>query len=76
MIRSADGDTVLFDIVPGFMRKDIKLISFMSSRMTSATMKMVSHEKKKKERSRWYPAETMADADYADDLALLRNTPA
>ena len=30
----------------------------------------------KKARSRWYPAETMRDADYADDQELLANTPA
>ena len=29
----------------------------------------------KKERSRWYPAETIADADYADEIVLLANTP-
>ena len=31
---------------------------------------------KKKARSRWFPAETILDANYADDLALLANTPA
>ena len=31
-------------------------------------------QKKKKTRSTWYPAETTTDRDYADDLALLRNT--
>ena len=30
----------------------------------------------KKVRSRQYPAETMTDADYADDQVLLINTPA
>ena len=29
-----------------------------------------------KERSRRYPAQTITDADYADDVALLANTPA
>ena len=29
---------------------------------------------KKKPRSRQYPAETITDADYADDLVLLANT--
>ena len=32
--------------------------------------------KLKKERSRRYPAKTITDADYADDIALLANTPA
>ena len=29
----------------------------------------------KKKRSRRYPAKTITDADYADDIALLANTP-
>ena len=29
-----------------------------------------------KERSRRYPAQTIADADYADDISLLANAPA
>ncbi len=28
-----------------------------------------------KKRSRSYPAKTITDADYADDIALLANTP-
>ena len=31
--------------------------------------------RKKEAISRQYPAETITDADYADDLALLANTP-
>ena len=31
---------------------------------------------KKKAKSRRYPAETITDSDYADDLVLLTNTPA
>ena len=30
----------------------------------------------KKKKGRWYPSETMTNADYADDLVLLANTPA
>ena len=29
----------------------------------------------KKERSKWFPAETITDADYTDDIALLANAP-
>ena len=29
-----------------------------------------------KEKSRRYPAQTITDADYADDIALLANAPA
>ena len=39
----------------------------------------ISYERKllyaKKARNRWYPAETLRDADYAEDIALLPNTP-
>ena len=28
-----------------------------------------------KKRSRWYPAKTITDADYADDITILANTP-
>ena len=31
---------------------------------------------KKKSRSKWYPAQTITDSDYADDQALLANTSA
>ena len=37
-------------------------------------MKENSLTPKKKTRSRQYPAETITDKDYADDLALLSNT--
>ena len=30
----------------------------------------------KKDEKTWYPAETMTDTDYTDDLVLLANTPA
>ena len=33
-------------------------------------------KKKKKARNTLYPAETMTNADYADDLAFLANSPA
>ena len=36
---------------------------------------MVSHTQKKA-KSKLYPAETMTDSDYADDLVLLANRPA
>ena len=32
--------------------------------------------KQTKERSRRYPAKTITDTDYADDITLLANTPA
>ena len=37
-------------------------------------MVSINQKKKKKERNRWYPPETIIDADYADDLVLPANT--
>ena len=37
--------------------------------------KVLHSKKKKKVRSRRYPAQTFTDAGYADDIALLTNTP-
>ena len=38
-------------------------------------VQLVKKKKKKKKRSRRYPATTITDADYADDIAILANTP-
>ena len=39
-------------------------------------MKLIQIFKLEKEKSRRYPAQTITDADYADDIALLANIPA
>ena len=77
-VRSLDGDTDYFNIVAGVLQGytlapylfiiclDYVLIDIMKDN----SFKLV------KERSRRYPALTITDMDYADDLALLTNTPA
>ena len=75
-VRSPDGDTEYFDIVAWVLQGDtlapylfIICLDYMICRSTKSE-KMAS-----KKRSKMYPAKTIIDADYADDLALQANTP-
>ena len=45
-------------------------------RMSIDTMNKKNGFKLAKERNRRYPAQTITDGDYTDDIALLANTPA
>ena len=80
-VRSPDGDTDYFDIVAGVLQEDtlasyLFIISLDYVLRTSID-KIKDHDiKLTKERSRRYPAQTITDAGYADDIALLANTPA
>ena len=80
ILLALNGDTDFFNIVTGVLQGDILApylfviclnyvlwISIDLIKENSLTLKT---------RSRWYPAETMTDADYANDLVLLANTPA
>ena len=76
-----DGDTDYFDIIAGVLQRD-KLVPYhfiicqdYVLRMSIDKMKDNSF-KLTKERSRRYPAQTIMDADYTNDIALLANTPA
>ena len=80
-VRSSDGDTNYFEIVAGVLRGN-SLAPYLFIicqdyllRMSIEKMKDKSF-KLAKERSRKYPAQTIADADYADDIAFLANSPA
>ena len=80
-IRFPDGDTDYFDIVAGVLQGNtlvpylfIICLDYML-RMSIDKMKNNSF-KLAKERSRRYPAQTITDANYADDIALVANTPA
>ena len=74
-----------FDIVAGVMQGDaleayMFIIYLDYVRRTSIDLikenTFTLNKKKNPEAgSRWYTAKTMTDADYADDLALLANTP-
>ena len=79
-VRSPDGDTEYFDIVAGVLQGDtlapylfIICLDYVL-RTSIDKIKENSFELTKK-RSRRYPATTITDADYTDDIAILANTP-
>ena len=78
-VRSPDGDTDFFDIVAGVLQGEtlapylfityqdyVLRTSIYLMKENSFTLKM--------QKSRRYSAETITDADYANDIALLANT--
>ena len=80
-VRFPDGDTAYFDIVVGVLQGDtlalyLLIICLDYVLRTSIDEMKDNGFKLKKERSKRYPAHTITDADYADDIALLVNTPA
>ena len=80
-VRSPDGDTDYFDIVAGVLQGDTLAPYFfivcldLELRISIDKIKENSFELTKK-RSRRYPAKTITDADYANDIAILANAPA
>ena len=80
-VRSLDGDRDYFDIVAGVLQGDtlatyLFIIYRESVLRTYIYLMKETVFKLAKERSRSYSAETITDKDYADDIALLANTPA
>ena len=80
-VRSPDEDTDYFDIVSGLLQGDtlspFLFIICLDYVLKTSIDKMKDYGfKLAKERSRRYPAQTITDADNADDMALLANTPA
>ena len=78
-VRSPDGDTEYFDIVAGVLQGDtlapyLFIICFDFVLRTSIVKIRENDFELTKKRSRRYPAKTIIDADYADDIALLANT--
>ena len=79
--RSSDGDTDYFNIVAGVLQGDI-LATYLFIICLDCVLRMSIDETKEngfkltKKRSRRYPALRITDADYADGIALLANTPA
>ena len=78
-VCSMDRDTESFGIVTGVLRGDantsylfIIYLDYMHG--TSIDLIKENSSTLEKARSRWYPALTITDADYADDIALLANT--
>ena len=80
-VRSPDGDTDYFDIVAGVLQGDtlapyLFIICLDYVLRTSIDKNKENDFKLTKERSRRYLAQTITDADYAYDIALLVNAPA
>ena len=79
-VRSPDGDTEYFDIVAGVLQGDtlapyLFIICLDYVLRTSIDKIKENGLELTKKRSRRYPAKTITDADYADDIAILANTP-
>ena len=79
-VRSPDGDTEYFDIVAGVLQGDtlgsyLFIICLDYVLRTSMDKIKVNGFELTKKRSRRYLAKTITDADYADDIAILANTP-
>ena len=78
-VRSPDGDTEYFDIVAGVLQGDTLdpylFIIFLHYVLRTSIDKIRENGiELTKERSRRYPAKTITDADYADDIAIMANT--
>ena len=79
-IRSPDGDTEYFDIVAGVLQGDTLAPYLFIICLEYVLRTLIDKIRENgfeltKKRSRRYPAKTITDADYADDIALLANTP-
>ena len=79
-VRSPDGDTKYFDFVAGVLQGNtlspyLFIICLDYVLRTSFDKIRENGFELTKKRSRMYPKKTITDADYADDIALLGNTP-
>ena len=79
-VRSPDKDTEYFDIVAGVLQGDtiapyLFIICLDYMLRTSIDKIRENCFELTKKRSRRYPAKTITDADYADNIALRANTP-
>ena len=79
-VRSPDGDTEYFDIVAGVLQGDrlalyLFIICLDYVLRTSFDKIRENGFELTKKRCRRYPAKTITHADYADDIAILANTP-
>ena len=79
-VRSPDGHTEYFDIVAGVLQGDTLapyLFIICLDHVLRISIDKIRENgfELKKKRSRRYPAKAISDANYADDIALLANTP-
>ena len=80
-VRSQVRDTDYFDIVAGVLQEDTQapyLFKICPDYMLRTSIDKINENGfvMTKKRSRKYPAKTITDADNADDIAILANTPA
>ena len=80
-VRSPDGDTDYFDIEAGELQGETSspylfIISIAYVLRTSINLMKENSFSLAKKRGRIYIAPTIMYTDYADDIALLANTPA
>ena len=80
-VCSLDGDTDYFNMVAGVLQGNTLALYHFNICQDYVLRTFIDKIKENgfkltKERSRIYPAKTITDADYADDIALLANTPA
>ena len=80
-VHFPDGDTDYFDIVAGVLQGDT-LAPYLFIICLDYVLRVSINKIKEnsfeltKERSRRYPAKTITNEDYADDIVLLANAPA
>ena len=79
-VRSPDGDTEYFDIVAGELQGDtlapyLFIVCLGYVLRTPIDKIRENGIELTKKRSKRYPAKTITDADYADGIAILANTP-
>ena len=79
-VRSPEGDTEYFDIVAGVLQGDTLVPYLFIICLDYVLRTSIDNIRKNgfeltKKRSRRYPAKTLTDTDYADDIAILANTP-
>ena len=80
-VCSLDGNTDYFDIVAGVLQGDTlapyRFIICLDYMLRTLIGKIKENDfKLTKKKSRRYPAKTITDTDYADDIAILANAPA
>ena len=79
-VRSPNGDTEYFNIVAGVLQGNMLAPYLFIICLDYVLRTLIDKIRENgfeltKKRSRRYPAKTIIDADYADDIAILANTP-
>ena len=79
-VCSPDGDIEYFDIVAGVLQEDTLAPYLFIICLDYVLRTLIDKIKENgfeltKKRSRRYPAKTITDADYAEDIRILANTP-